>query len=150
MKSFLLTALLCFSVTATAKEFRLQFSDPTQVVVNDSDWVKVSHNDIYDLYISQYAIGTNEQSPYIHSMVLFHDTPGTTFNNIIGPVKRIFTFGNLDCRQGVLTLLNDWFVDITNQVVYTQSHAPGEYLTEVLTNHTPRNDAYNAICKKGT
>jgi hypothetical protein len=151
MRSFLLLVLLCFSVTASAAGFKLQFADPTQIVLNDSDWSLVSHSESYDLYLAQEMIGAGtHQSTKMHSMVVFHRDPGVMLGGLPVPIKRIFSFGLMDCSQGRLTLLNDWFVDNTNQVIYNQNHEPGEYLVDLSIPNTPRNDAYLAVCKRGS
>jgi hypothetical protein len=150
MRSFLLSALLCFSVAASAAGFKLQFADPTQIILNDSDWSLVSHTESYDLYLALEMIGAGTQSPKMHSMVVFHQDPGVALGGLPVPIKRIFSFGLMDCSRGRLALLNDWFVDSTNQVVYNQNHEPGEYLVDLLTPNTPRNDAYLAVCRQGS
>jgi hypothetical protein len=134
----------------SAAGFKLQFADPTQIIVNESDWTKVSHNESYDLYLATEMIGVGPQASKMHSMVIFHQDPGVMMGGLPVPIKRIFSFGLIDCGRSRLTLLNDWFVDVTNQVVYNQNHEPGEYLVDLSTPATARNDAYLAVCKQGS
>ena len=108
------------------------------------------HTETYDLYLAAEMIGAGVTALKMHSMVVFHQDPGVMMGGLPIPIKRIFSFGLMDCSRMRLALLNDWFVDNTNQVVYNQNHEPGEYLVDLSTPDTPRNAAYQAVCKQGS
>jgi len=148
MKSTIALLVFLFSVTANAnEEFKLKFSDPTQIEFNVTDWEPISVEGTYDFYLAKNFISDNGMVK-IHSLVDFHKIQENSNSTVMRYVKRIFSFGIIDCKNGVLYLLGDFFTNETNQVVYIQNHDFGEYRVELLTPNTPRNKAYIRVCGK--
>ena len=68
------------------------------------------------------------------------------FEALSAPVKRIFSFGVLDCENSTFYLLNDLFVNKDHQIVHIQKHEPEEYMVEMMEPNTARNKVYLMVC----
>jgi len=148
MKALLVAMMFLFSISANAdEEFKLKFEDPTQIILDRGDWELVATEVTYNLHINRFV---NEVKPnasvQIHSMVEFNDPEGFKFEALITPVKRIFTFGVLNCESGVLVMLTEWFTNKDNQVVYVQTHEPTEYAVDMIAPGTARHKLYLRLC----
>ena len=148
MKAIVVVVMFFFSVIANAtEEFKLKFSDPTQIEFNAVDWELISVEQNYDFYLAKNTTVRNG-SAKIHSLVDFHDLQNNENTPAIGPVKKIFTFGIIDCERGIFYMLNDFYTSETHQIVYSHNYAFGEFRVELLTPGTPRNIAYIKACNK--
>ena len=146
MRYFIFALLI--SVVGVANSFELKFSDPTQIVHNNSDWALASRSATYDFFVNIESVGTNDSTVRVHTVVAFTDPAGGNFDQLSVPISRIYSFGIMECKNGIFNLLNDWFVDNTNQVVYTQLHPLDSYIVEMKTPNTPRNDLFRLVCKR--
>jgi hypothetical protein len=148
MKATIAALMFLFSITANANaEFKLKFSDPTQIEYNANDWELISVEGTYDFYIAKNSIN-DKGMVKMHSLVDYHKIQENSNSPIMSSVKKIYSFGMIDCTNGILYLLNDFFTTETNQVVYIQNHDFGEYRVELLTPNTPRNKVYIRVCNK--
>lgn len=146
MRNVLLAAMFIFSTVASAEEFKLQFTDPTQINHNSEDWVSAATTSKYELYVNKTSVESKEGIVPIHTVVEFYPPNGVTLEQLSVLVKRIYSYGLMECKNGIFHLLNDWFVDKNNQVVYIQSHDFGAYEVDVRAKNTPRNDLYLLVC----
>lgn len=148
MKAMLFAALFLVPFIAEAKEdFALEFIDKSVIVDNTNDWVFVAaEGKVYNLYVSKDAIAAGETRVPLHSKVEFLEKDGFKFDALQQPIKRIFSFGIIDCENAALYLITDFFVDSNNKIVHMQEHEPGDYIVEMLTPNTPRNSLYKAVC----
>ncbi len=148
MKALLVAMMFLFSISANAdEEFKLKFQDPTQIILDRADWELVAKDSTYNLHINRFV---NEVKPnasvQIHSMVEFNDPEGFQFEALSTPVKRIFTFGVLNCESGILVMLAEWFTNKDNQVVYMQTHGPTDYAVDMIAPDTARHKLYLRLC----
>lgn len=148
MRNILLAAMFIFSTGAAAEEFKLQFTDPTQINHNSNDWIVAATTSKYELYVNKTSVSSAEETVSIHTVVEFYPPSGVTMAQLNVPVKRIYSYGVLECRKGIFHLLNDWFVDKNNQVIYNQSHELGTYDVDMRPKNTPRNDLLLLVCNK--
>lgn len=150
MRAIIAALVFLFSVNVNAnEEFKLKFLNPTQIEFNANDWELISVEKNYDFYLAK-NITVKNGAVKIHSLVDFHALQDNKDTPAISPVKKIFTFGIVDCERGIFYMLNDFYTSETNQIVYLQNYEPGEYSVELLTPGTPRNKAYIKACNKDT
>lgn len=150
MRNIILAAMFIFSTSVLAEEFKLQFTDPTQINHNNNDWVVAATTSTYELYVNKSSISSKESVVTIHTIVEFYPPNGVNMEQLILPIKRIYSYGLIECKNGIFHLMNDWFVDKNNQVVYIQSHELGTYEVDVRAKNTPRNDLYLLVCSPGS
>jgi hypothetical protein len=150
MKAILTALLLLVSVAAGAKEdFEFTFINGTHIENNEKDWALVSEESkVYNLYTSHDAIGTGNDQVQVHTKVEYLAKDGFRFDALSEPVKRIFSFGVVDCEQAIFYLLADFFVDSSDKILFRQDHEPGEYRVEMLTPNTARNSLFKLVCAK--
>jgi hypothetical protein len=146
IKKLIFVLALISTPILAATEFRLKFTDPTQIEFNAEDWVKVSREDVYDLYISKDAVSSNQSKVKVHSMVIFHEPKGRELSGVLAPVKKIYSFGMMDCKEAILYLVTDLFVDVNEQVIYMQNHDFGDYRVDLKEPNTARNAAFLKVC----
>lgn len=146
MRIIFLLIALTFSTIATAVDFELK-TDNTGVITHESsDWVLTSKAANFDLYVNHSAIGSTERVTAIYSVVEFHQPGGFRFEALPVPVKRIYSFGLLECKNGIMNLLASWYVDTNNKIVYNQSHSLDSYLVDMREKNTSRNDLFRVVC----
>lgn len=147
MKKILLSLLflhsLCFS-----QDFSLTFENQDKIKHNSNDWESAATTTQFELYINKGSIATTEKVPAIHSLVEFYDPNGVKFEAFPTPIKRIYTYGVLECKNGLFHLLTSWYVDKNHKIIFKQMHEFGTYEVEVLTKNTPRNDLFLLVCSK--
>jgi hypothetical protein len=148
MKALLVAMMFLFSISANAdEEFKLKFEDPTQIILDRADWELVAKDAVYNLHINKFTNDTKAHANIrLHSMVEYHDPEGYKFDALSVPVKRIFTFGVLNCDTGTLFMLTEWFTDKNNQVVYVQTHEPTDYAVDMVAPGTARYQIYVRLC----
>jgi hypothetical protein len=148
MKSIVAVIVFCFAITASANsEFRLKFKDEVTVDFNASDWEFAAAEGTYRLFIEKTSKNAGKKHVNLHTMIEFDDPEGFKFEALLAPVKRIFTFGVLDCENGTFYLFNDFFVNKDHQVIHIQKHAPEEYMVNMIAPDTARNKVYLMVCK---
>ena len=148
MRALTLALVFLFCIPATAAEFKLNIIDNVTVEHNSEDWELVSVESNYDLYVAKKNLATGEKYPKVHTLVEFNEPEGVQLGQLVGRTKRIYSFGIMECPNELFNMMNDFFVDKNNQIVYIQDHAVGEYLVEVRTPGTPRRAAYERVCNK--
>lgn len=146
MKKFI-TLLLFLTGFAYAEPFRLMITPmgKEQVVsFNENDWKFVAKESNYDVYIAKGEIENSNGLLMIQSNTTFEDL--VTYNYMEKPVKRIFSYGALDCGNKKLYLLGDMFVAEDNTVQYLQYHQMGTWISELDKEGTARNAVWKMIC----
>ena len=141
--SFIFLCANCF-----AQNFSLTFEKEKFIKYNSNDWQLAAQTTQFDLYINKLSIATIDKVPAIHSLVEFYDPNGVKFEAFPTPIKRIYTYGVLECKNGLFHLLTSWYVDKNDEIIFTQIHEYGTYEVEVLTKNTPRNDLFLLVCSK--
>lgn len=148
MKAIIIALLLTASLAVSAtEEFTLKFIDKLVIVNDENDWVFVAdENKAYNFHVSKDSIGTKKNNVFVHSRVEFFEGKEHKFDALQTPIKRIFSFGMVDCEYAIFYLVADFFVDVNNRIVHSQEHEPNEYQVELKTPNTARNKMYQAVC----
>jgi hypothetical protein len=129
MRALVLALVFLFSGAAAA-EYKLQIEED-QVVHNPAEWLIAGAEGDYRLYVHTASIGTNERYVITYTMV-----------------KRIYTAGIMECPNEVFNLMDDYFVDVNNSIIYVRLHESGESLVEVRTPLTARRAVYEKVCNR--
>jgi hypothetical protein len=147
MRALVLALVFLFSGAAAA-EYKLQI-DEGKVVHNPAEWAIAGAEAGYRLYVHTSSIGTNEQYVITYTAVEFDDAKGRKMISEGFPnVKRIYTAGIMECPNEVFNLMDDYFVDVDNKIIYVRLHESGESLVEVRTPLTARRAVYEKVCNR--
>lgn len=150
MKKLLATILLSLSsFTFAMTEFKLHFieeDDTYTIAYVDSDWEYVAKDTTYQLYLNKGGFSKSDEMLKMHSMIVFNNE--VTYQGIPVPVKKIYSFGLVDCDAAKLILLTDFFTDANNKIVWMQNHAMGEFVTTLDAPNTPRGQVFITMCGK--
>lgn len=141
------TVLLLLSGLAYAEPFRLMVTPVggDQIVsFNQDDWQFVAKESNYDVYIAKGELENKNGLLMIQSNTTFEDL--VTYNFMEKPVRRIFSYGALDCKNKKLYLLGDMFVAEDHTVQYLQYHQMGDWISELDKEGTARNAVWKKIC----
>lgn len=147
MKNLLLSFIFLYA-NCFAQDFSITFENQDKIKHNSNDWEISARTTQFELYINKYSIATKEKVPAIYSLVEFYDPNGTKFEAFPTPVKKIYTYGIMECKNGIFHLLTSWYVDKNDKIIFKQMHEFGTYEVEVLTKNTPRNDLFLLVCSK--
>lgn len=136
--------LTFFLISAFAENaFKLNFFDNnSKIDYVPEDWQFVAHESNFSLFVSR-QFSTDSNIRYIHTLTFF-DEP-TTYTNF-GTVSKIYTYAAIDCNNELISLLNDFYVDENNKIVYSQSNNLGALVAEISTKKTARNELYKVVC----
>jgi len=147
MRALVLALVFLFSGAAAA-EYKLQI-DEGKVVHNPAEWAIAGAEAGYRLYVHTSSIGTNERYVITYTAVEFDDAKGRKMISEGFPnVKRIYTAGIMECPNEVFNLMDDYFVDVDNKIIYVRLHESGESLVEVRTPLTARRAVYEKVCNR--
>ena len=141
------TLLLLITGLAYAEPFKLMITpmgNEQVVSFNEKDWQFVAKESNYDVYIAKGELENNNGLLMITSNTTFEDI--VTYNYMEKPVRRIFSYGALDCQNKKLYLLGDMFVAEDNTVQYLQYHQMGTWISELDKEGTARNAVWQMVC----
>ena len=147
---FFFVMVLLIAITAIAAEpYRLPFVEQqngiTKIPFIEKEWILGSDRDEWSLYIEK---GMYEEKKAVHE---FHGA--TVYKNpyysegLRTTISKIYTYGALDCREGNLHILFEWYASPEEILVHRSTYEFGAYTVELLTPNTTRNEVYNQICK---
>ncbi len=146
MKNTLLLLILSVCGFAQAQDYNITFKDKSHIEYNATTWQLAAHTSQYDLYVNKKSIGNKDRVTETTSMVVFHDADGFRYDFFPERVKRIYTYGIIECTNGIFNLLNSWYVDKENKIVYTEIHSNDSYLVDMRASNTSRNDLFQLVC----
>lgn len=147
MKNLLFSFIFLYA-NCFAQNYSLTFENQDKIKYDAKDWEIAARTSQFELYINKYSIATTEKVPAIYSLVEFYGTNGAKFEAFPTPVKKIYTYGIMECKNGIFHLLTSWYVDKNDKIIFKQMHEFGTYEVEVLTKNTPRNDLFLLVCSK--
>ena len=116
------------------------------IIYNHDDWKLITKTANYDVYVPKELLGDKGKNVHnFHGMTIFHKEQ--SYSYITGGVKKIYSYGILNCEMAKLYLMGDFFTSDKDVVIYYQTHDWGTYITDMDVPNTSRNDVYNAVCK---
>lgn len=145
---FLFVVAILISLPALA-DYKLPFVElqdgVTKIPFVEKEWILGSDRDNWSLYIEK---GMLEEKKAIHE---FH--AATTYkkpyysDGLKATISKIYTYGALDCRNGTLYILFEWYVDSEETLIHRSTFEFGAYTVDMQTPDTSRSEIYNQICK---
>jgi len=148
MKTILATLLIILSTQLHAQEYELPITQDGKILHNENDWQPAAQSNLFQLSVLQNSLGVRQRTVPVYSVTEFHNPAGQKYEMFEEPVYKIYTFGLLDCRDALFSILNHWFVDKNNKIVYNETKPAGSYVVDMRANNTPRNDLYRLVCNK--
>jgi hypothetical protein len=144
MRKLLVVALFLF-IPIVKADHNLAIIDK-HVSYNSEDWQLAAQSNLYSLFIHKKSLNTGDLVVEMTSMVEFHNLDGYKYKAMSENTKRIYTYGIIECKNGLLNLMNGWYVDKTDKIIYTEDHLVIEYQVDLREPNTPRNDLYKLVC----
>lgn len=141
--------LALFCATASA-EYRLPFVElqggVTKLPFVEKEWILGSDRDQWSLYVEK---GMTEEKKAIHEFHALTAYKKPYYSEgLKTTISKIYTYGALDCRDGNLYILFEWYVDSDETLIHRSSFEFGAYTVEMLSPDTARNEIYNQICRE--
>ena len=147
---FFIMMVLITLPSYSAKSYSLPFVEiqngPTKIPFIQDEWVLGSEREEWLLYMEKGMLKEHKQMYEFHAATVYKipyysDGLRTT-------ISKIYTYGVLNCNEGNLYILFEWFVDPDETLVFRSSHEFGSYVVEMTTPNAARNDVYNQVCKE--
>jgi hypothetical protein len=116
------------------------------IIYNPDDWKLITKTANYDVYVPRELLKEKDKTVLnFQGMTIFHKEQKYSYIN--GDVKKIYSYGILNCDTAKLYLMGDFFTSSKEVVLFYQTHDWGTYITNMDVPNTSRNDVYNAVCK---
>lgn len=147
---FLFVMAVLISLPSYSAEYRLPFVELQNGIIKvpfvQKEWILGSDRDDWSLYVEKGL--TEEHKPiYEFHAVTAYKKPYFS-EGLRSLIDKIYTYGVLDCRNGNLHILFEWYADPNENLVHRSTHEFGSYTVEMLEPDTARNEIYNLICKE--
>ncbi len=154
MKYLFSLILVMFMTTAIASkppEYKLDIvpipnTDDELIVHNPQDWEFVDKSADYKVYVEKGMLGYKNEMFEFHAVTEYDVPAPMSFTDI--PIKRIYSYGVLNCKEANLYLLIDLYVDVHNKIIMRQYHEFGSYVSNMNNPNTIRYNVYNLLCKE--
>jgi len=148
MKRLIASLLMFITLTAGAEPFRLKFdkteSDDIYVKYDKTEWEFVGRHNDWELYLSRGETDKINGMTVMHTMIVYDKlVKSTTTNDFI---HRIFNYGLIDCGNGRIFLLKDFFTDINHKVIWVNKYEFGKFIADVPED-SPRGKVYKLMCE---
>jgi hypothetical protein len=140
---FVMAALLFFPAFAANEYFELDIHN-NKIIHKKSDWEFLMHENTYSFSVSKKIKKLDDDTFLVHSLIEFDEPHNyTTFRD---PTDKIYTMGAISCSRQSIMLLRQIFVKSGNEIQAIQPIQPNEYVSELETPGTARNQMYLKIC----
>jgi len=148
MKKLLTSLLVILSTQLHAQEYELPITQDGKIIYNESDWQPAAQSNLFQLSVHKNSLGVRQRIISVYSVTEFHNPAGQKYEMFQDPIYKIYTFGLLECHDALFNILNHWYVDKNNKIVYNETKPAGSYVVDMRANNTPRNDLYRLVCNK--
>ena len=146
--SFIIAVLV--SLPAYSTEYRLPFVElqngVTKLPFIEKEWILASDRDEWSLYGEKGMYDNNKAIHEFHALTAYKKPYFS--DGLKTLIDKIYTYGVLDCRQGYLYILFEWYVDPDETLIHRSGFEFGAYTVEMTTPDSARNEIYNQICKE--
>jgi len=111
---------------------------------DENDWYFVAKESNYNVYLAKGEVENKNGYFMIQSLTSYdgHEI----YSYMEKPVKRVYTYGALDCANKQLYLLGSLYSAEDDTVQYLQYHEMGTWIADLVAEGTARNEVYKAIC----
>ena len=146
--SFIMAVL--FSLPVYSAEYRLPFVEQkdgtTKIPFIEREWILSVGRDEWDIYLEKGMFDKHKEMYEFHAVTAYK-TPYYS-DGLKTKVSKIYTYGVLNCKQSVLHIFYEWYVDPEENMIFRGTYEFGAYSVEMETPDTARNEVYNLICKE--
>lgn len=139
----LITALVFLFSSAAQAEYKLQINE-SQVIHNPAEWEIAGDAGSYKIYVLKESINSTEKYPIVYTMVEMNPTRELVTS--LPKIFRIYTAGVMECPNQLFNLMDEYYVDEKNQIVYVRLHETEESVVEMRTPGTARRAVYEKVC----
>lgn len=146
-KKFILVCTVILMTSLHAQENQLLIIDNT-IVHNDQEWQLAAQSNIFQLSVHHSSLGRSTRIVPVYSVTEFNNPAGQQYEMFNEPIYKIYTFGLLECHNSLFSILQHWYVDKNNKIVYNETKSAGTYVVDMRAPNTPRNDLYRLVCTK--
>lgn len=148
---FFFVMAVFFAFTANAKQsYSLPFVEVqngvTKIPFIPNEWVLGAERADWSLYMEKGMLQEHKQMYEFHAATIYKEPYYS--NATKTEISIIYTYGVLNCNEGNLYILNEWYVDPDETLVFRSSHEFSSYIVDMTTPDAARNDVYNQICKE--
>mgnify|MGYP003332605418 CR=1 FL=1 len=147
---FFFVMMVLISLPSYSADYRLPFVESqngvTKIPFVENEWVLGSERVEWKLYIEKGMLEERAAIHEFHAVTVFKEP---YYNDAIkSKIAMIYTYGALNCRDGNLHILHEWYVNPEETLVDKSNYEFGAYTVEMLQPNTARNEIYNQICKE--
>lgn len=150
MKKIITIILLAVTSIAFAADFKLHFiqeDGENTIAFTESDWEYLAKDKSYELFINKGGFAKDQNDLLkMHTMIVFDED--MHYDAFQGAVKKIYSFGLVDCANVRLYLTLDFFTDVNNKVLWSQRHELGSFIVDLSAPNTPREQVFIKMCSK--
>lgn len=134
MKTIIVALLLFFSAASNAKPLKFEFDtvDDKQVINTDISEMVYIGETMKWILVARWEPSTNSNFVIMHSVTQYREVQPTEINSV--SYERIFSYGFINCQEGVLHLLNEFYTDKDNVIQLANSFNQYEYLVNLNAN----------------
>ena len=147
---FFFIMAMMISLPSYSADYRLPFVESQNGVVKipfvEKEWILGADRDNWSLYVEKGMYEKHQAIIEFHAVTAYKNPYYSDGLKTI--ISKIYTYGALDCRNGNLHILFEWYVDPDETLIHRSSHEFGAYTVEMLEPDTARNEIYNQICKE--
>lgn len=147
---FFIMALFIMAPSYSEQSYALPFisskNGVTKIPFIENEWTLASEREDWSLYIEKEMTKQYSQTYDFHAATLYK-VPYYS-DGLRTKISKIYTYGTLNCKDGMLHIFAEWFVDADETLVFRSTHEYGAYIIEMLTPDTARNEVYNQLCKE--
>ena len=147
---FFIMAVFLATTAFAANPYRLPFVEQqngiTKIPFVEKEWILGSDRDEWSLYVEKGMFEEHKAVYEFHAATAYKKPYYS--DALKSTISKIYTYGALDCRDGNLYILFEWYVDAEETLIHRSSFEFGAYTVEMLTPDTARNEIYNQICKE--
>ena len=149
MKRLFLFVMAVLIALPALAEYRLPFVEiqggSTKIPFIEKEWMLASDRDEWSLYV--------EKGMYEERKAIYEFHAATAYkkpyysDGLRTTISKIYTYGALDCRDGNLYILFEWYVAPDETLIHRSSFEFGAYTVDMQTPNTSRSEVYDQLCK---
>ena len=142
MRALVFALVLLFASAAQA-EYKLRITED-QVIHNPEEWEIASDAGSYKIYVLKESTNSTEKYPIVYTVVEL--VPPREMIKSMPKVLRIYTAGIMECPNQLFNLMDEYYVDENNRIVYVRLYDTEESVVEMRTPGTARRAVYEKVC----
>lgn len=148
--AFIMAAALSVNVSANQTDFNLNIqrldNGKESIHFVPDAWEFITESTSYKVSVEKGALRTEQDNVEFHSVTVFNEP--FFYDSVGSLVDKIYTYGVLSCKEKVLYIFNEVYIDPKEIIVFNSIHEFGTFVVELESPNTMRNDILKAVCNK--